>query len=279
MNGITEQPAVPVSPKRDPRSILLRIIAALALILLVFAANRTLHIQAPDLLPPHITVSGLIVHQGIAEFQTGNPEPIPSATTLKIFVSLLILYVVAPTVVIFFLLRARQQNAKGSPDNTVGVKNVLFTFAFIASLTLLAIVVIDTAAGAFISPSTFTTMKSQNEAACDRDMLSRDLVLAYVDYMRYYYQNERSADKNRGIVKAGTTPVRLPDELGLRSKSEFGTLYLEPGHADSVVVFSGVGTVRGTSERFRNADGDSGKIQCSIMIRPASHKFEIQQIN
>jgi hypothetical protein len=32
-------------------------------------------------------------------------------------------------------------------------------------------------------------------------------------------------------------------------------------------------------ERFRNADGDSGKIQCSIIMHPSTHTYEIQQNN
>jgi hypothetical protein len=280
MNGTTDEPKVfEFSPGYLKWLYALTIAAMVFIFFIVPAAKQTFRLQDVDFMPPHIAAGGLIVHQGISEFQTGRPEPIPAATTRKIFLSLLVNYVVAPTVVIFYLLRARRRKEQGMPDEKAGVKNALVTFAFIISSILVAITILTTAAGSYGSSSTFTRMKKENDGSYQRGMLSKQMMNAYVDCMQYYYQTERYGGRKRNIIVAGAASVRSPEELGMKAEGEFGTLVVEPVYSDTVIVLAAVGRKRGYAERFRNADGDSGKIQCSLTIRPSSHTYEIRQDN
>jgi hypothetical protein len=280
MNGTTDQPAVPQPSRWNLKWILMFIIAGFMVIFMLSTARRMFHGHGTDVMPPHIAVGGLIVKQGIEEFQNGRPATIPVSTAMHIFLSVLITYVVAPTVIIFYLLRARWFTVEGRPAVNVGVKDGVHSFVFLISLILVAIVVLDTAAGAFGSSSSFTRAKGESDVSYQREMLSKDLVMAYIDLMQYYYQTERVGGTMPNIAGAGSaTPVRSPGDLGMKAKSEFGALYLSPVSSDSLILVTAVGTVKGGGVHFRNADGDSGKIQCCIIIRPYTHKYEIQQAN
>jgi hypothetical protein len=279
MNGTTEQPKAPEVSNRNLRWLVLLLIAILGFIFVLSVARRAFQVHGFEFVPPYITAGGLIVKQGIAEFRTGSPEAIPVPTTLKVVLALLIIYVAAPTVVIFYLLRLRYLAKTEMPKDKVGVKDALFGLGFLIALLLLAIVVAETTAGCFISPSTFAIMKKDNDNSYRRDMLSKELLIAYVDCMQYYYQTEHFGGNSRNLNAAGAAPVRSAGDLGIKAKSEFGTLYLDPVKSDTMIVLNAVGTGRGSAAHFRNADGDSGKVQCSMIIRPFSHKYEIVYAN
>lgn len=243
--------------------------------------KQTMRPNASLIAPPHIVAAGIVIEQGIQEFQTGRAEPVNSNARYSVLASLLILFIFAPTIVLFIV--HRQEKEERAAIGGIGVKNSLSTFMLIISLGLLAIIVVGTAAGTYITPSVFDTMKKDNDITYQRDMLVNELVDAYIVIMQYYYQTEKFGGKNPNLFEKtsnGTVrTVHSLSKLGIKEESKNGKLYLEPVSSDTLLILYAVGTKPGSGELFKNYNSDIGKIQFTMTVRTAGIFHEIQNNN
>lgn len=115
---------------------------------------------------PWVKAGGLTIANGFSEFSGKTPEPVSTANYLLTIFSLIVVYVVAPTL---FFFRWREHRLEKLQNPVLPYQPL--TVSFIVGAVLLLYVVIPTIPTAIIQPMTFENLKEAQALATNRDRL------------------------------------------------------------------------------------------------------------
>lgn len=248
----------------------------IVVLLLVFfiepRVSQRMRGQNDYLMPASAVAGGVRVEQGIQEFQGSEIEPVDSGKRMQVVIYLLVTFAVVPACFLFFV-RVPGPDPAGSSSAATLIAS-LRTIFLLACITVASIIFISTVVSSVKSPAVFETMKSDNAASEERDMLLKDLIFAYNDVIRYHYQTKQFGGKKKNLKE-----VRLLAELGIPETTGHGTLHLQPIASDSLVIIVAVGNSTVGKGEYRNIDGSSGRIQYAVHIFPSVPRHIIERNN
>lgn len=248
----------------------------IVVLLLVFFLEPRVSNRVPgqnDYLMPAGVIAGWVrVEQGIQEFHGNEIGPVDSGKRMQVLMYLLVTFAIVPACFLFLIRTSEADPAGSSPAATVTAS--LRTILLLLCITVASIVFISTVVSSVKSPAVFKTMKSDNAASEERDMLVKDLVLAYNDVIRYHYQTKQFGGKKKNLKE-----VRLLAELGIPETTGHGTLHLQPIVSDTLVIIAAVGNTTVGDGGYRNIDGSSGRIQYAVHISPLVPRHTIERNN
>ncbi|MEW5797583.1 MAG: hypothetical protein AB1728_01130 [Bacteroidota bacterium] len=246
----------------------------IVVLLLVFfiepRVSQRMRGQNDYLIPASAIAGGVRVEQGIQEFHGSEIEPVDSGKRTQVLIYLLVTFVVVPVCFLFFLRTSEPEPATATTTLIASLRTIFMLMC----ITVASIIFISTVVSSVKSPAVFKTMKSDNAASEERDMLVKDLIFAYNDVVRYHYQT-----KHYGGKKKNLTEVKSLAELGIPETTGSGTLHLQPIVSDSLVMIAAVGNTTVGNGKYKNIDGSSGKIQYAVHIFPSVPRHIIERNN
>ncbi len=246
----------------------------IVVLLLVFfiepRVSQRMRGQNDYLMPASAVAGGVRVEQGIQEFQGSEIEPVDAGKRMQALIYLLVTFVAVPVCFLFFVTTPEPDPATATTTLLASLR----TLFMLMCITVASIIFISTVVSSVKSPAVFKTMKSDNAASEERDMLVKDLIFAYNDVVRYHYQT-----KHYGGKKKNLTEVKSLAELGIAEKTAFGTLHLQPIASDSLVMIVAVGNSTVGDGKYKNIDGSSGRIQYAVRIAPSVPWHTIERNN
>ena len=189
----------------------------IVVLLLVFfiepRVSQRMRGQNDYLMPASAVAGGVRVEQGIQEFQGSEIEPVDAGKRMQALIYLLVTFVAVPVCFLFFVTTFEPDPATATTTLLASLR----TLFMLMCITVASIIFISTVVSSVKSPAVFKTMKSDNAASEERDMLVKDLIFAYNDVVRYHYQT-----KHYGGKKKNLTEVKSLAELGIQ-KAKFET--------------------------------------------------------
>ncbi len=171
---------------------------------------------------PWIKAGGLTLANGLSEFSGKSPEPVSTVNYLLTILSLIVMYVVAPTL-FFFRWRERRLAKIENP----GLSYQLPTVSFIIGSVLLLYVIIPTIPTAIIQPMTFQNLKQAQTLSTNRDRLINGITAIAVNARQY-----RILPKRLGGGEGTYKGYVLPNELMSTQEGTFTVVAMD----DEVVI-------------------------------------------
>lgn len=96
------------------------------------------------------------------------------------------------------------------------------------------------------------------------------------DAAEYYFLSFKEGEEGGFINDNDTLSLQQLDSYGNDTENEY---VLAPVESDSVITIYGIGNINGSKPDFVNANGDTGKVQLAVEIRPESNLVEFSHKN
>lgn len=240
----------------------------------------------PGPLLPWIIGVGLIVAQGIELFSGGTPNLSFNDAHVLALLSLLMYYVILPT--IFFISWRRYMLASPDQRKSRAVGNI-FVGLVVGAISLPVILV--TPFAVYVQVEVGRSMMRGQANASVREGLVGDLAYLTSRAKSFYYvpENLGGAGQNWNHMRrpdGSARPITLEDLKYMETGTNRIMKDLLPkfeGHYvlevvnDTTLVITGVGNAEGADPKFKNKNGETGKMQVSLTVSPNTDVAPIRE--
>ncbi|NGP77449.1 hypothetical protein G3570_12445 [Balneolaceae bacterium YR4-1] len=122
----------------------------------------------------------------------------------------------------------------------------------------------------------FNTTWQSAEESRNIDKVRAQLFTLASDATEYYYLSFNDGDEGGFINDQATFSLQQLDSYSSDTQNEY---VLGPVQSDSVITIYGIGYSPGAKPDFKNANGDTGKVQLAVEVRPESNLIEFSNKN
>ncbi|MDX1585329.1 MAG: hypothetical protein R3222_01240 [Balneolaceae bacterium] len=209
--------------------------------------------------------------RAINEFGSGVLDMGPyREQRLIAFTGLILFFVLGPTLWIFGELH-NEKRAVTKPEDRL--KKGPFWYAGV----ILVVIGLNYAIpGAVMKAYYFNkTWQGAEENRNVDELRSRLYTLAF-DAAEYYYLSFKDGENGGFINDQGTFSLQQLESYGNGTQNNYVLATVE---SDSVITIYGIGKVLGAKPEFENANGDIGKVQLAVEVRPEGKVVELSHKN
>lgn len=241
---------------------------ALSVGVALFLGLRYFGLKWPD---PWVIAQAVDTIRAINEFGDGFLDNAPywEART-QAFTGLIIILVIGPTLWIYSELK-NQEREISKPDDRLrkGVSWYAGVILVMAGLTYVI-------PGTIMKGIYFNDTWESAEESRNLDKIRAQLLTLASDAAEQYYLSFRNGEEG-GFMNDGNN-FSLQQLKSYRSDTR-NEYVLGPVQSDSVITIYGVGFTQGAKPDFENANGDTGKVQLAVEVRPEGSLFEFTHKN
>ena len=223
------------------------------------------------LLAPWLPSRVVVTKVAINEFSAGISDMSPYwDLRIKALLSILLTFIIGPSL---WLYAEIKNQSKSSED--ILKKGVIWYVG-----VFLVVVSLQVVPATFIEASVFQSTWDGAEKSEVADELRNGLsTLAFEALEKFHLSGgEEGADSFKKIATGGDIgAVKLFDPEGYQGDWRH-TFMLAPIKSDSVITIHGVADISGPDADFENIDGETGKMEIAVEVRPPAN-FEFIKLN
>lgn len=189
---------------------------------------------------------------------------------LYAFSGLAILFVLGPSLWIYSEIRNHEKESSG-PEDRLKKGPVWYAGVILVVVGLNYAIPITVVKGIYFNTTWESAEKSRN-----LDKIRAQLLTLASEAAEQYYLS--FMDGEEGGFLDGTNEFSLQQLESYGSDTQ-NTYVLGPVQTDSVITIYGIGYTPGAKSDFENVNGDTGKAQLAVEVRPESKLFEFTHKN
>lgn len=189
---------------------------------------------------------------------------------LNAFLGLVVLFVLGPGLWIFSEIRNEEKEST-DPEDRLKKGPVWYAGVILVVIGLNYAIPVTVIKGVAFS----NTWESAEESRNIDKLRARLLTLA-TDAAEHYYLSLKGG-KNGGFIDGDHKfSLQQLESYGSDIQNEY---VLAPVKSDSAITIYGIGYTAGAKPEFENANGDTGKVQLAVEVRPEGKLFEFTHKN
>ncbi len=189
---------------------------------------------------------------------------------LYAFSGLVVLFVLGPSLWIYSEIQ-NQEKESSDPEDRLKKGPIWYAGVILVVVGLNYAIPVTVMKGVAFS----NTWESAGESRNIDKIRARLLTLAS-DAAEHYYLSFKEGEEGGFINDGNKFSIQQLESYGRDTQNEY---VLGPVQSDSVITIYGIGYTPGAKPDFENANGDTGKVQLAVVVRPEGNLFEFTHKN
>lgn len=186
------------------------------------------------------------------------------------FSGLILFFVLGPTLWIFGEMRNKKSEINKAEDRLK--KGPFWYIGVILVVIGLNYAIPGTVMKAYYFNNTWESAEENRNV----DIIRAQLFTLAADAAEHYFLSFKEGEEGGFINDQGTFSLQQLESYDNDTQNEY---VLAPVESDSIITIYGIGNIPGAKPDFENANGDTGKVQLAVEVRPEGNLVEFSHKN